>query len=132
MTYGRTGRDLRLLTQTPRAEGQTLDLEIFGKAQTVVLPLAGAFQALNALAALGLALATGAARDAAAAALAKLEGVPGRVEMVGRAPSGGRVYVDFAHTPDALEMILQALRPHTQGRLSVVFGCARRFTKASV
>ncbi len=123
IAYGRTGRDLRLLTQKPSAEGQALELEVLGKAQAVALPLAGAFQAVNALAALGLALATGAAPKEAIAALAKLEGVPGRAELVGRAPSGGRVYVDYAHTPDALRIILQALRPHTQGRLSVVFGC---------
>src|SRR3546814_20749964 len=71
---------------------------------------------------LGLVLASGVDRDRAVAALAQLSGVPGRVELVGATPSGGHVYVDYAHTPDALETVLKALRPHTQNQLFVIVG----------
>jgi UDP-N-acetylmuramoyl-L-alanyl-D-glutamate--2,6-diaminopimelate ligase len=85
--------------------------------------LAGRFQAANVLAALGLVVATGADPEAALEALPHLAGVAGRLEFVARAPSGGQVYVDYAHTPEALRSALEALRAHTGGRLCVVFGC---------
>jgi UDP-N-acetylmuramoyl-L-alanyl-D-glutamate--2,6-diaminopimelate ligase len=89
------------------------------------LPLAGAFQVSNALCALGCVLGSGAEPDRAIAALENLHGVPGRMEQAGRHASGAPVYVDYAHTPDALETVLSNLRPHvgSGGRLIVVFGC---------
>ncbi len=122
-SYGRAESDLRLLGQTPEADGQILDLAIFGTRHRLALPLAGDFQAANVLAALGLTLAGGADLAAALATLDKLSGVPGRMELVARTAAGGSVYVDYAHTPDALETVLRALRPHTRGRLTVVVGC---------
>jgi len=127
MTYGSRGRELRLLRQEPTQDGQRLTLEIDGRRHEVSLLLAGTFQAANVLAALGLVLATGAQTpgtlDHALDVLGGLEGVPGRLESVGRTPRGAEVYVDYAHTPDALQTVLQALRPHTAGRLHVVVGC---------
>jgi UDP-N-acetylmuramoyl-L-alanyl-D-glutamate--2,6-diaminopimelate ligase len=123
ITYGRSKADLRLLDQRPTATGQDLRLEIFGRARELALPVAGAFQAGNVLAALGLVLGGGADADKAVAALTQLSGVPGRVELVGATPAGGHVYVDYAHTPDALETVLKALRPHAQNRLFVIIGC---------
>jgi len=128
ITYGKgpgngMGPDLRLLEQQPTATGQDLRLEIFGKRYDVALPVAGAFQAGNVLAALGFVLAGGVDTDEAVAALETLSGVPGRVELVGATPAGGHVYVDYAHTPDALETVLKALRPHAQNRLFVIIGC---------
>jgi UDP-N-acetylmuramoyl-L-alanyl-D-glutamate--2,6-diaminopimelate ligase len=123
ITYGQADADLRLLDQQPTATGQDLRLSLFGKECSVALPVAGAFQAGNALAALGLVLGGGAELDKAIAALTQLSGVPGRVELVGETPAGSHVYVDFAHTPDALETVLKALRPHTQKRLFVIIGC---------
>jgi UDP-N-acetylmuramoyl-L-alanyl-D-glutamate--2,6-diaminopimelate ligase len=114
--------ELRLLAARPSGAGQELDLKILGRSYTVALPLVGRFQAMNALAALGLALATGVARDEAVQALARLVGAPGRVEHVASHPNGAPIFVDYAHTPDALENILNALRPHCRGRLVVVFG----------
>ncbi len=114
--------ELRLLAARPGAAGQELDLKVLGRSYTVALPLVGRFQAMNALAALGLALATGAERDAAVAALGGLAGAPGRMQHVATSPSGAPIYVDYAHTPDALENVLTALRPHCRGRLIVVFG----------
>jgi UDP-N-acetylmuramoyl-L-alanyl-D-glutamate--2,6-diaminopimelate ligase len=114
--------ELRLLAARPTAAGQELDLKVFGRQYTVSLPLVGRFQAMNALAALGLALATGVARDQAVEALSRLMGAPGRMEHVVSHPNGAPIFVDYAHTPDALENVLTALRPHCCGRLVVVFG----------
>ena len=115
--------DLRTLSRTPTGNGQRLVVSWEGREHKIELPLAGAFQASNAMVAAGLVIGLGGDADAVFAALGGLKGAPGRLEKVAAAPSGAPVYVDYAHTPDALETILKALRPHTQGRLWVVFGC---------
>ncbi len=122
LSYGENGRDLRLLARAAEADAQVLEIELLGRRHAVRLPLVGAFQASNALCALGLAVACDADPDAAVAALAGLEGVPGRLQRVA-AFRGAPILVDYAHTPAALETVLQALRPHAAGRLVVVFGC---------
>jgi UDP-N-acetylmuramoyl-L-alanyl-D-glutamate--2,6-diaminopimelate ligase len=86
------------------------------------LPLIGAFQAMNVLTAAGLVIAAGEEPDAVFAVLPRLTGVRGRMQMAGRRANGAPVFVDYAHTPDALETALKALRPHVMGRLIVVFG----------
>ncbi len=121
--YGRNARQLRIVEQTPLPDGQNLTVSFDGEEMTLALPLAGAFQGWNLLAAIGLVLATGGERGAILAVLGHLQGVPGRIERVAATPAGGTVYVDYAHTPAALETLLQALRPHTQGRLWAIFGC---------
>ena len=122
--FGRqAGSELRLLSQSPEADGQRLHLEIFGRRADALFPVAGSFQAENLLAALGLVIAEGEEAGAALEAVASLTGVHGRIECVARHPSGAPIYVDYAHKPGALEAVLTALRPHTQGRLFVVFGC---------
>jgi len=115
--------DLRLVARDPRPGSQALVFDIFGRRQELPLPLAGEFQAMNALAALGLAVATGAPAAAASEALANLTGVPGRLQFVARSQAGGAIVVDYAHTPDALATVLTALRPHTDGHLAVLLGC---------
>lgn len=121
--YGARGADIRLDAARPTDDGQRLTLTVLGRAYEVPLPLHGAFQAENALCALGLAIASGEDAVAAVAALEALEGVPGRVQRVGVHPNGAPIFVDYAHTPDALATVLRALRPHARGRLHVVFGC---------
>ena len=93
-----------------------------GERRTLKLPLVGAFQASNALIAAGLVLLSGGARGATLDAVERLEGVPGRLELVGTHKGAG-VFVDYAHKPDALATALDALRPYATGRLIVVFGC---------
>lgn len=122
MSYGRKGEDLRLVRQDMTPDGQILEIEVQGQSHSVEVPLVGAFQGSNVLAALGLAIATGADAETAVAALPQLTGVRGRMEAVARKANGARVYVDFSHTPDALATGLAALRPHTENRLFVVFG----------
>jgi len=124
LVYG-TGptADLRLVACEPWAGSQRLVLEIFGQRRELVLPLVGEFQAMNALAALGLVIATGSSVTAATDSLARLTGVPGRMQCVAEREGGGAIIVDYAHTPDALATVLAALRPHTRGRLIALFGC---------
>jgi UDP-N-acetylmuramoyl-L-alanyl-D-glutamate--2,6-diaminopimelate ligase len=123
LDYGARAERLRLVARRPENDGQRLELAIDGRAHVVRTPLAGGFQAANLLAALGLAAATGADAAAAAPLLEGLEGAAGRLERIGVHPSGAPVYVDYAHKPDALAQVLDALRPHADGRLVVVFGC---------
>ena len=119
-TVGEAGSAIRLLAATPCPDGQLLRLEQAGGRHEVMLSLPGRFQADNALLAAALAAALG-ERDTLDR-LASLRGVRGRLELAARLPNGAAVYVDYAHTPDALERLLTALRPHTSGRLHVVFG----------
>jgi UDP-N-acetylmuramoyl-L-alanyl-D-glutamate--2,6-diaminopimelate ligase len=124
MAYGTApAADLRLVAVEPRVGSQALVLDVFGRRRELMLPLVGAFQAINALAALGLVISTGAPADAATDALTRLTGVPGRLELVAEHDRGGAIIVDYAHTPDALATVLTALRPHTRGRLVALFGC---------
>jgi UDP-N-acetylmuramoyl-L-alanyl-D-glutamate--2,6-diaminopimelate ligase len=119
-TVGESGTAIRLLRAEPRPDGQALRVEVGGAPCDIVLPLPGRFQADNALMAAALAIALGEAR--ALDLLPRLAGVRGRLELAARLPNGAAVYVDYAHTPDAMERLLKALRPHTAGRLHVLFG----------
>jgi len=125
ISYGAAGRDITLESAKIDGDIQNLRIKLGDTAYAVRLPLAGGFQVSNTLCALGCVLAGGGDAAASVAALEKLKGVPGRLEQVGRTAHGASVYVDYAHTPDALETILIALRPHVSGngRLMVVFGC---------
>jgi UDP-N-acetylmuramoyl-L-alanyl-D-glutamate--2,6-diaminopimelate ligase len=122
MTYGASGADVRLEKAEPLADGQRLAIRAAGRSHTLTLPLVGDFQAANVLCALALAIIGGEDAEAAVAVAETLEGPPGRVQRIG-GRAGGTVYVDYAHTPDALANVLRALRPHARGRLLVVFGC---------
>ena len=123
VTYGANGAELRLVGRQSTPSGQRLRLEIAGVTHELELALVGAFQAWNVLCALALVRACGADPEAAFAALSGLVGVPGRMELVARHPSGAPVFVDYAHKPEALAQALKAMRPEVSGRLRVVFGC---------
>ena len=116
---GEGGTAIRLLATTPHAGGQALHLDLAGTIRDVDLPLPGCFQADNALLAAALAEAVGIPDPLTH--LPFLQGVRGRMERVAEF-GGAAAYVDYAHTPDALERLLNALRPHTAGRLILVFG----------
>ena len=119
-TVGENGTRLRLVRAQPRPTGQDLTIASAGRQRTVTLNLPGRFQADNALLAAALAEALGLAD--VLDRLPALHGVRGRMECAARLPNTAAAYVDYAHTPDALERLLTALRPHTAGRLHVVFG----------
>jgi len=120
---GSAAGDIRLMALNPNPTGQQMSVEAFGRTYRIDLPLIGGFQASNALVSLGLAVACGADAIAAMPALETLKSVRGRLERAAVLPSGASVYVDYAHTPDALATVLQAIRPHVTGKLSVIFGC---------
>jgi len=123
VTVGRAGETLRLVSIGVDGFAQVLGIEHDGKRYDVRLPLVGDFQAANALVAAGLAMATGTSAEDVLPRLAALQGARGRLDLAGTAPSGAPIFVDYAHTPDALAKALQALRPYVANRLLVVFGC---------
>ena len=129
-------RKLRVIAIGRRAEGdgairlvradidgfaQKLLIAYRGRERAVTLPLVGEFQIENALIAAGLAVGTGSDADRVFAAIEKLEGAKGRLELVGER-NGAPVFVDYAHKPEALAKALQALRPYARRKLVVVFG----------
>ncbi len=123
LSYGVHGHDIRIRRTRAQGTGQLVSFDIAGRAFDVYLPLVGAFQLHNVACALGLVLATGSTAEDAVGALGELKGAPGRMELVGTLKNGAAVFVDYAHTPDALDNVLTSLRPHTTRHLSVVFGC---------
>lgn len=113
----------RIIDVRPMPWGLALSFEINGAPYDIQVPLIGAFQASNAMLALALVAALGVDPARAVQGLAELQAAPGRMQFCGAHPSGAGVYVDYAHTPNALETVLQAVRPHADGRVHVVFGC---------
>ena len=121
-TVGEQAEDICLLARVPTQLGQTLDIAYGGQRLKLSLPLIGGYQASNALVAVGLALVTGGDADQVFDALSRLQPVRGRLERAAITAQGVPVYVDYAHTPDALEAAIAALHPHVTGRLITVFG----------
>jgi UDP-N-acetylmuramoyl-L-alanyl-D-glutamate--2,6-diaminopimelate ligase len=121
LTVGRSGDGIRLLDAKIEGFAQALSIEHGGKTYRVALPLVGAFQIENALVAAGLVIATGGAPAAVFAALGRLRGAKGRLDLVGER-NGAPIFVDYAHKPDALAKALEALRPYVKGQLIAVFG----------
>jgi UDP-N-acetylmuramoyl-L-alanyl-D-glutamate--2,6-diaminopimelate ligase len=122
LTVGRSGETIRLVDQTPTPLGQALLLEHEDRSLKLSLPLIGAYQAANVLVAAGLAMATGIGFDRVFSAMQRVAPVRGRLERAVISRAGVPVYIDYAHTPDALEAAIAALRPHVDGRLITVFG----------
>ena len=122
ITVGEKGQGIRLLSRTPTQLGQSLELFVQGAAMTLKLPLIGAYQASNALVAAGIVLSSGCDLEEVLGHLARLQPVRGRLERAVITRSGAPVYVDYAHTPDGLNAATAAMRPHTKGRLIIVFG----------
>ncbi len=114
--------DYRVLAITPHAGGLDAVVVLDGVQYTVSLPLYGAFQLSNMLAAIGMLQAAGASVEALVALLPQLQGVSGRLEKIAE-QNDAPIFVDYAHTPAALANILKTLRPHCANRLHVVFGC---------
>ncbi|MXO62381.1 UDP-N-acetylmuramoyl-L-alanyl-D-glutamate--2,6-diaminopimelate ligase [Qipengyuania oceanensis] len=126
LTVGEQGDFIRLLAHTPTQLGQELEVEFDGETRKLQLPLIGAYQAANALTAAALVIATGGDPLTTLSNIARLQPVRGRLERAAIAQSGAPVYIDYAHTPDALEAAIAALRPHVaehpNARLITVFG----------
>jgi UDP-N-acetylmuramoyl-L-alanyl-D-glutamate--2,6-diaminopimelate ligase len=123
LTVGRAGNFLTLKRVEHFRHRQMIEVHVGSEIFEVDIPLAGDFQVANALVAAGLAIATGTAPKLVMAALEKLVGASGRLELVGQTGKGALAYVDYAHKPDALQNVLSSVRPFTTGRVIVVFGC---------
>lgn len=131
LTYGFKGEDLKIEKAEALPQGQNITLKIKNETYRIEFPLVGEFQLLNALCALGLILAQdGIDQGKAIAALETLTGAPGRLQSVPGHLKGAGIYVDYAHTPDALDHVLKALRPHTENKFVCVFGCGGDRDKA--
>jgi len=122
ISVGAKGTAIKLVSRTPTPLGQTLVVEAEGKNFTIKLPLIGAYQANNALVAAGLVWATGGDLETIFSNLERVQPVRGRLERAVITKVGAPVYVDYAHTPDALQAAIDALRWHAKGRLITVFG----------
>ena len=122
LSVGVKGQGLRLANRTPTQLGQALEIEADGTLYKVNLPLIGAYQAANALTAAGLVIATGGDIARVMELLGRVQPVRGRLERAVISKAGAPVYVDYAHTPDGLRAAIEALRPHTRGRLITLFG----------
>jgi UDP-N-acetylmuramoyl-L-alanyl-D-glutamate--2,6-diaminopimelate ligase len=123
LTVGMNGKTIKLVHRERKGLAQQLIVETGKEKYDIFLPLVGDFQVSNALVAAALTVAAGGQLPMALRALEYLKGAKGRLELVATSRSGAPVFIDFAHTPDALQHALQALRPNARGRLVVVFGC---------
>ncbi|WP_142416532.1 UDP-N-acetylmuramoyl-L-alanyl-D-glutamate--2,6-diaminopimelate ligase [Bartonella massiliensis] len=123
LTIGRKGQFITINRVEHQRSKQCIECRVENKIYTFDLPLAGDFQVANAFVAAGLAIATGVSPDKVFSALETLQGAPGRLELVGKTENNAPVYIDYAHKPEALEQVLLSVRPFTQGRLVVIFGC---------
>lgn len=119
---GWRGQDLTVTELLPHPDHQDISFTWKGVEHRVALPLIGEFQTSNALVAAALAIATGTQAEAAFGALEQLTGVTGRLQKVGATKDGAPILLDYAHTPDGLDKLLRAARPHTQGHIHLVFG----------
>lgn len=123
ISYGLVNGMIRCIDAVESRGGYSAVLDVMGERVAVDFPLPGRFQLENALAAVGLVVATGTEPRTAAKMLSRLEGVRGRMQLAGTRANGARVFVDYAHKAEALKTVLQTLRPFVKGRLVVLFGC---------
>lgn len=121
--FGKTAEKFHIRAINPHGDGQSVLLNLFGKKYNIEVPLVGAFQVMNILAALGLIVGTGGDVEDYLPYIPQLKGVSGRLEKVASLANGASVFIDYAHTPMALENILKTIRPHTKNKLLTVFGC---------
>ena len=123
LSYGHQKADLQIINQVPAENGQQLTLKLMNQTVHVLFPVVGDFQVMNCLAAVGLCLAIGADLDKLVQLIPTLKAPVGRMDLAAELENGAKVYVDYAHTPDAVERVLISLRAHTKGRLICLIGC---------
>lgn len=123
ISYGQKGQELKLISRIAMPGGQKIEVEAFGKKYACDLNIVGDFQVSNVLCAVGMVHSLGGDVDVLFKLVPLLKAPAGRLEHVGTLKNGGDIFVDYAHTPDALERVLKTMRPHTKNRLVCVFGC---------
>lgn len=119
---GENGHSIRVISRETTKLGQIIKVEYNASHHTISLPLIGAYQAANALIAIGIAIASGDDALQTLSNVQRLQPVRGRLERAVITRAGAPVYVDYAHTPDALSAAIDAIRPHVTGRLITIFG----------
>ena len=123
VSYGAASSDISITKHSLTREGWFLTIKAFGRTYTALLKIAGEFQINNVLAALALVHSTGTPLKDIIVKIEALTEVPGRMQHAGNSLDGGAVYVDYAHTPDALKNALTSLKRYVQNKLILVFGC---------
>lgn len=123
LSYGNNGSDLTVVSQKLVPTGQDVVLRLLGKTYALHLDILGDFQLMNFLAAVGLCLGAGLNIGRIMEIAPTLRAPTGRMEAVCRLDNGARIFVDYAHTPDALARVLSSLKAHVAGRLICLFGC---------
>ena len=124
ISYGMSkGAHIRLLDLKINDMQQLVNIEINKKQYNFTFNIAGRFQLYNLMCAIGLVISSDIDCDKVISVLPKLQGVPGRMEFIGKTQKDGLVFVDYAHTPDALKEVLLSARYYATGKLNIVFGC---------
>jgi UDP-N-acetylmuramoyl-L-alanyl-D-glutamate--2,6-diaminopimelate ligase len=129
ITTGAEGEDIKILHAEPQMNGLELSIFVEGGKRNVRTPLIGAFQAENAALAIGLVMASGFEAYEIIPLLENVSGAPGRMQNVSGIHGAG-VFVDYAHTPDAVATALKAIRPHAKGRVIAIIGAGGDRDKA--
>ncbi len=122
LSVGEKGQAIRLLSFEKKGNGQLLKLDFSGEKREILLPLVGRFQISNALIAAGMAFGVDDGVDDICGGLENLQGEKGRLEFIGQNKKGALVFIDYAHKVEALQNVIQALRPYCEKRLMVLFG----------
>jgi UDP-N-acetylmuramoyl-L-alanyl-D-glutamate--2,6-diaminopimelate ligase len=122
ISYGKKSTDVKLVKFTSEPTGQSLQISVFGEVFDLHTKLIGSFQSYNLLCSISMLLALGYKAEKIIKACDGINSVRGRMESVGE-KNGAAIIVDYAHTPDALEKAITAIRPHVKGRLITMFGC---------
>jgi UDP-N-acetylmuramoyl-L-alanyl-D-glutamate--2,6-diaminopimelate ligase len=122
ISYGYGSNDIKIIDVKYEGTHQRVKILFFGKEISFALPLQGTFQVYNALCAAAICYFTGAKLEDIITGLAKLHPINGRLELVSQIRSAN-IYLDYAHSPDALKNAILSLRNHTENRVIVVFGC---------
>ncbi|MDR3151677.1 MAG: UDP-N-acetylmuramoyl-L-alanyl-D-glutamate--2,6-diaminopimelate ligase [Holosporaceae bacterium] len=122
MSYGRSSQDLKIISVVPLENGQQLEFSFLDERHILNLPLYGTFQCYNSLCAIASCLCTGIPLDGILAALKELRNIAGRLELVTNVKSV-KVFLDYAHTPDALKNSIMSVRSYAKNRVVTVFGC---------
>ena len=124
MTYGEKGGDLQLTNVLDYEKGQIFNFSAFGRKFETSVPFSGKFQIKNLLCAIGIAIAHGHNIEKIIEVIPKLESIKGRCQLIARHPNGAKIYLDYAHTPEALKEVLSNLRSKIMGgKLYILFGC---------
>lgn len=127
LSYGKNGRNVKVITTDIHGHAQNVTLQVNGKFVPLTVPLVGSFQIMNLACALACVIAEEPHNTERTKKLLrtmeKIKPVRGRLEHVASEDKKYHAYVDYAHTPDALETVLKALRPHAKARLICIFGC---------